>query len=77
MMVDRGRRWSCCWPKAMCARQRTAQIAWPRLRLDRPLFHGGPLDRPGVVAGKAEFDPEPVALCEQSAYCSRVVALGS
>src|SRR5262249_19797674 len=35
----------------------------------------GSLDRPGVVAGNAEFDPEPVALCDQTAYCGRVVAL--
>ncbi len=36
-----------------------------------------PSDRPRVTAGKAELDSEPVALCEQTACCGRVVALGA
>ena len=54
------------------SRDRGRGFAWTARSLREGLS-----DRPWVTAGKAEFDSEPVALCEQTVYCGRVVALGA
>ena len=71
--------WGASWmvPVEPASDQGRPRMMLENLLAEGPLLREGLLDRPWAAAGKAEFDPEPVALCEQTAYCGRVVALGA